>query len=867
MPDGVLPRQIDITIAYFTISKKTVIKTIKYKPVCHEYLSQTKQNALTLVRKIEPSKRKIKPPSQPLLDLEFGESSDDSDFNIDDIHQGSDDDDDSSVTDDENGTDKSSLSDDDDDDDDEEDEEEEEECEKKDVISNDLNLINKSEVKTEKSLRDLLEKVEPHQVENKLLKAAEGVMICCACLGDKSDHINEIVECDSCGVTVHEGCYGISDSLSVSSSESLCPTEPWFCEACRAGVVNPSCELCPNKGGIFKATDVGRWVHLVCALYVPGVAFGEVEGLTNVTLFEMPYSKWGAKSCVLCEDHRLASTGINIGCDAGMCRTYFHVTCAQREGLLSEAHSEEVDQADPFYAHCKLHTDKTLMKRRKRNYIVMQYKTKKKTCDNSDGEKSNATAEALRVQRKLAKKRAKYLALKKNSPTPWVPTQKMPRLLTTSASVCRELWRKAELMGIDSDALEAKESRVAVLTDINKKWHVPPAFSYEFTGYFLDRNNRIPAMKKNLENLLLENGKLSGEQEDLKKKYDQALMNKQEVENFNVKLKKILEKFHSFVQFVAPNKRLPVVSENLVNQPRTSHPLSTMSVPTAAALKAGVGYPIARTNYKGQLQTEPKVINKQEQVPPLTSFECGICRSNLNQHLLAKCDTCHFHYHLGCLTPPLSRMPKKTKLMGWQCSECDQESGNSNMEDIEGPRKLRRSKEDSKNVADASSDFIEGKWSVSKIKREKKRKKEEHPGRYSPEFLGTRKHKKKKKNLKIDNLPRIKIKIKAIPNPMGEGVSSENTQMFVASSSDIESDPLIKDQESNFTPFKSQIPNVVTQCDTCGNFDDNKNLVMCDECQKSFHFGCLDPPLKKSPKMRGYSWHCADCDPTDSDHK
>lgn len=80
------------------------------------------------------------------------------------------------------------------------------------------------------------------------------------------------------------------------------------------------------SGGIFKATDVGRWVHLVCALYVPGVAFGEVEGLTNVTLFEMPYSKWGAKSCVLCEDERLASTGVNIGCDAGMCRTFFHVT-------------------------------------------------------------------------------------------------------------------------------------------------------------------------------------------------------------------------------------------------------------------------------------------------------------------------------------------------------------------------------------------------------------------------------------------------------------------------------------------------------------------------------------------------------------
>ena len=32
-------------------------------------------------------------------------------------------------------------------------------------------------------------------------------MICCGCLGDRSDDVNEIIECDSCGVTVHEGIY------------------------------------------------------------------------------------------------------------------------------------------------------------------------------------------------------------------------------------------------------------------------------------------------------------------------------------------------------------------------------------------------------------------------------------------------------------------------------------------------------------------------------------------------------------------------------------------------------------------------------------------------------------------------------------
>lgn len=33
----------------------------------------------------------------------------------------------------------------------------------------------------------------------------------------------------------------------------------------------------------------------MCALYTPGVAFGDVDRLCPVTLFEMSYSKWGAK--------------------------------------------------------------------------------------------------------------------------------------------------------------------------------------------------------------------------------------------------------------------------------------------------------------------------------------------------------------------------------------------------------------------------------------------------------------------------------------------------------------------------------------------------------------------------------------------
>lgn len=48
----------------------------------------------------------------------------------------------------------------------------------------------------------------------------------------------------------------------------------------------------------------------------------------------MPYNRWGAKSCALCSDPWLSRTGVCIGCDAGMCRTFFHVTWYASNGDL-----------------------------------------------------------------------------------------------------------------------------------------------------------------------------------------------------------------------------------------------------------------------------------------------------------------------------------------------------------------------------------------------------------------------------------------------------------------------------------------------------------------------------------------------------
>ena len=88
---------------------------------------------------------------------------------------------------------------------------------------------------------------------------------------------------------------------------------------------------------------------------------------------------------------------------------------------------------------------------------------------------------------------------------------------------------------------------------------------------------------------------------------------------------------------------------------------------------------------------------------------CGICGKSHDQHLLAHCDTCQHHYHLGCLTPPLTRMPKKSKQWGWSCSECYPDSSDDekqiviDFDEASGRRRQRRQAAASKALQMASS--------------------------------------------------------------------------------------------------------------------------------------------------------------------
>ncbi|KAK5911691.1 hypothetical protein CgunFtcFv8_005843 [Champsocephalus gunnari] len=466
---------------------------------------------------------------------------------------------------------------------------------------------------------------------------AQHILICCVCLGDNSEDADEIIQCDNCGVTVHEGCYGVdgeSDSIMSSASENS--TEPWFCDACKNGVT-PSCELCPNQDGIFKETDAGRWVHVVCALYVPGVAFGDIDKLRPVTLTEMNYSKYGAKECSFCEDARFSRTGVCISCDAGMCRSYFHVTCAQREGLLSEAAAEE-DIADPFFAYCKQHADRFDRKWKRKNYLALQSYCKVSL---QEREKQLTPEAQARITTRLQQYRAKAELSRNTRPQAWVPREKLPRPLTSSASAIRKLMRKAELMGISTDIFPVDTSDANASMDGRRK-HKQPALTADFVNYYMERNMRMIQIQDNISEQKSLKDKLESEQEKLHVEYNKLCESLEELLNVNGDLR-------------SEGQAVWTLLGDIMGQ----------KLNTPAVLKA----PKERKPSKKEGGTAGKASSL-----PAILYSCGICKKNQDQHLLVLCDTCKLYYHLGCLEPPLTRMPKKTKNSYWQCSECDQAS-------------------------------------------------------------------------------------------------------------------------------------------------------------------------------------------------
>lgn len=766
----------------------------------------------------DPKKRRVKPVQRHLIQVDFGggdDSDDDSDFDVEKHHKGSDDSDAAELSEkDDNNDDEEDDSDEDDDSSDSSSEEEDDYHKPEKHVTEGLkietiglNVPSGSDVKQEIPISSGNGVVEMNSIPASSLYPLYRhkqirVTICCVCLGDISEEDDEIVECDNCGVSVHEGCYGISENQSNASTESSASTEPWFCDACKADC-KPTCELCPNPGGIFKETDAGKWVHLVCALYTPGVAFGDVDKLSPVTLFEMPYTRWGARECSLCEDARFSRTGVCISCDAGMCRTYFHVTCAQKEGLLSEAAPEEcMDIADPFFAYCKMHADKMMARAKRRNWLAIQSHIKKHTEKVIEDEK-----EKTRFDRKLNRHRQKYRISKFKRPPSWVPTQKLVRYLTSSPSCVKKMLRKAELMGIITQVQHVTEEK----QEMRKKTHISPALSVEFISYYLERNSKIDNIKRNITENITQNNILQKQEDVLRRQYDKLLADIDQLKDHSQQLKLEGTNIYSTL---------------------TDMTVKPLTMPEMFSTKRSPVKPPTRQD------SVPCVS------PPAIINQCAICKKSCNPHLLVRCDLCKKYYHLGCLDPPLTRMPKKTKLMGWQCSECDHSSSGpeeGSKEDMNAPRRLR---EKIKEPFKWSPDL---KYEFEKL----------------PKYVkGGAKKGRQKKKVNKDDLSSVNSPTTSKPSvdQADTGGSNVKTEPTPDTSIKLGQPPPSKKQRGG----KDEQSREELMCAVCNGLGDFTNTVSCDECKLSYHFGCLDPPAKKSPKQRGYSWHCEACDPTDN---
>lgn len=104
----------------------------------------------------------------------------------------------------------------------------------------------------------------PSTVQPQILPT-ECTGMCDVCQSDSETSHVRLLCCSQCGLMVHNTCYGTQlPELGAA----------WLCEVCDAGIEPqrvPVCALCPVVGGTMRFTRCGRWVHTVCALWIPGV--------------------------------------------------------------------------------------------------------------------------------------------------------------------------------------------------------------------------------------------------------------------------------------------------------------------------------------------------------------------------------------------------------------------------------------------------------------------------------------------------------------------------------------------------------------------------------------------------------------------
>ena len=511
------------------------------------------------------------------------------------------------------------------------------------------------------------------------------------------------MQCDSCGYYTHEGCYGITEADSHHSSDSLESTEPWFCNSCLSNVTKPKCDLCPNEQcGLVKETQSGRFVHTVCALYSNDVSFEDTDKLWPVVLSEIPAKKWGDRICSLCDNIYLSRSGLCIKCDAGLCKSYFHATCALKNGLLVDPSQQNIN--DPFFAYCKQHNDSDQIRQRKIKFTQM-----------IDSQKQLNLNLNERTKVKFHHAQVDYNLKRKQAQIPRQEILKQTRLLTTNPSSLKQLMQKSHLNTTQHTQQKHSANQVT--------------FTSEFVKYYYDREvkleqfyQEIPQMKK----LQID---LTDQEHQLRLNYEAKQNEKDKLANEFTKQSKL---FDMCINMFIENKKLkPKLKDLLVIHQDELHSDESINV---SSLNNSVSSSLTLSQ---QLKQEKRIYRKHK--PQFTNqisldAECSICKQKTNSHLLVECDTCKTYYHINCLEPPLSSVPKKTKLYGWECAKCvrkkdsdyEEEKEEIEVDQTDEKRSLRRER---KQTRSNLQDTLEMEHLLKLVKKNSKRELKKKRGR------------------------------------------------------------------------------------------------------------------------------------------